>query len=761
MKHLENARISQELVTMGFGFDLAQKAVENMHGCSLEAALDWLTESVPQAPIAGRASLADIEHIMLLSAIDQSIDDDEVSAASKVGAAASAEPEPTELPPAAPAAFVADATEAVTRRRLLQLQQVTNPMAIVKAAVLLRRRANSIRRTESMRASVSIPVEHATPAPPSVGREPSGAPMEHPPNVEGLPAREAAIVLGKHLLGQRLKALRLKQISVGDDGACQFRAFSQHLYGNQKYHLSIRHAVVKHIARERAYYGLMFDDDEFEPYLAGMRRSKTWGDELTLRAFADAYTVFVHVITSTGDHWHLQYAPAGDAPPKRHVFLSYTSPVHYDAITASAPLDDSDHHPSPAPSLGVPPSLADAPTLEEVVSERQHARRRRSATDSTQQPAVLAQALATAPHSALRPKNLKEAREDVYVEVGYELKVFKFEQGKLGIKFSGKMVGDDAILKVVGVLPDTQAARLGVPVGSIMKLVGMKDVTTMTSLDEVTNVIATEPWQYEVTMTVPLQKEETTGTGGAAAAAAPSPTGSAVSAAQGINMLKLGATALKFGRQGRPHPAIFRLSDDEAVLSWEDGRSGITGSLSALAGSAMGKKRSVRIAECAMLLVGAESEVFRRSYEGDSSDTSLCFSLLIDDGSSRSDEADSSAGPAALNKDTHSHSHSQAALNKDTLDVRCADDVSFALWVAALHVLLADAADAAAGGMAAEQERRARALARSAPRLHKELMDRETAAAAELKAQAEAEAARWLAKVDPRRAQHPSPGFTV
>jgi hypothetical protein len=737
MNHLEKAKISQELVTMGFGIDLAQKAVENMHGRSLEAALDWLTESAPQAPIAGRASQADIEHVMLAAAVDQSIDDDEelvrrswmsFSAASKVGVAASAEPEPTELPPAAPAAFVADATEAVTRRRLLQLQQVTNPMAIAKAAVLLRRRANSIRRgssirrassirrTESMRASVGIPEEHAALAPPSVGQlEPSGAPMEPPPNVEGLPAREAAIVLGKHLLGQRLKALRLEQISVSDDGACQFRGFSQHLYGSQEYHLSIRHAVVEHMARESAYYGLMFDEDEFEPYLAGMRRSNTWGDELTLRAFADAYTVFVHVITSTGDHWHLQYPPAGGAPPKRHVFLSYTSPVHYDAITASAPLDDS------------------------------------------QQPAVLAQALATSPPSALSPKTLKEAREDVYVEVGYELKVFKFEQGKLGIEFSGKIVGDAAILKVVGVLPDTQAAKLGVPVGSIMKLVGKNDVTTMTSLDEVTNVIATEPLQYEVTMTVPLQKEETTGTGGgAAAAAAPSPMGSPTSptsltgsptgsAAQGINMLKRGTTALKFGRQGRPHPAIFRLSDDEAVLSWEDGRSGITGSLSNLAGSALGKKRSVRIAECAMLLVGAESEVFRRSYEGDSSDSSLCFSLLIDDGSSRSHEADSSG---------------HAALNKDTLDVRCTDDVSFAHWVAALNVLLADAANAAAGGMGAEQERRARSLARSAPRLHKELLDRETAAEAELKAQAEAEAARWLANVD-RRAQLTSPGFTL
>jgi SOS response regulatory protein OraA/RecX len=53
MNHHEKAKISQELVTMGFGIDLAQKAVENMHGRSLEAALDWLTESAPQAPIAG------------------------------------------------------------------------------------------------------------------------------------------------------------------------------------------------------------------------------------------------------------------------------------------------------------------------------------------------------------------------------------------------------------------------------------------------------------------------------------------------------------------------------------------------------------------------------------------------------------------------------------------------------------------------------------------------------------------------------------
>ncbi|KOO24143.1 hypothetical protein Ctob_005117, partial [Chrysochromulina tobinii] len=150
-----------------------------------------------------------------------------------------------------------------------------------------------------------------------------------------------------------------------------------------------------------------------------------------------------------------------------------------------------------------------------------------------------------------------------------------------------------------------------------------------------------------------------------------------------------------------------------------------------LAGSVMGKKRSVRIADCASLLVGAESEVFRRSIEGDG-DVSLCLSLLIDS----TDESGSK--------------------EKDSLDVRCTDDVSFAHWVAALHVLLADAANAAAGGMGAEQERRERALARSAPELHRELVDREAAAEAELRAQAEREAARWMGKIEASPAQAPA-----
>ncbi|CAM9405351.1 unnamed protein product, partial [Heterosigma akashiwo] len=40
-----------------------------------------------------------------------------------------------------------------------------------------------------------------------------------------------------------------------------------------------------------------------------MRKSRTWGDELTLRAVAEEYGVRVHVMTSTEENWYLHYDP--------------------------------------------------------------------------------------------------------------------------------------------------------------------------------------------------------------------------------------------------------------------------------------------------------------------------------------------------------------------------------------------------------------------------------------------------------------------
>ena len=92
--------------------------------------------------------------------------------------------------------------------------------------------------------------------------------------------------------------------------------------------------------RESTFFGSMFDEGELETYLAAMRLPRTWGDELTLRAFSDCYHVCVHVVTSTdGEHWHLCYEPQGEGAAKKHCFLTYLSPVHYDALTAEEPLD--------------------------------------------------------------------------------------------------------------------------------------------------------------------------------------------------------------------------------------------------------------------------------------------------------------------------------------------------------------------------------------------------------------------------------------
>ena len=54
-----------------------------------------------------------------------------------------------------------------------------------------------------------------------------------------------------------------------------------------------------------------------------MSMSRTWGDELTLRACSDSFQVPIHVVQSTVDNWYLVYEPseAGDRPVQ-------SSPIH-------------------------------------------------------------------------------------------------------------------------------------------------------------------------------------------------------------------------------------------------------------------------------------------------------------------------------------------------------------------------------------------------------------------------------------------------
>ena len=144
-------------------------------------------------------------------------------------------------------------------------------------------------------------------------------------------------------------------------------------------------------------------------------------------------------------------------------------------------------------------------------------------------------------------------------------------------------------------------------------------------------------------------------------------------AAEGIVLLKRGSHVMKYGRQGRPHPTTFRLSESERTLSWE--------SKKGLASKLTGKVElaSIELADVLELLVGQESPVFRRhantaSSTGGSSHLSLSLLLLraIDGGDG---EEAAAAG---------------ATKERETLDISFDDEEAFGYWVAALRALLAE-----------------------------------------------------------------------
>ena len=141
-----------------------------------------------------------------------------------------------------------------------------------------------------------------------------------------------AMTSGVELLVQRLRFAGLRQEEMEGDGNCQFRALSHQLFDTQEEYAYVRRRVCTHMRAHEADFCIYFEDPhEWELFLTRMGSDRTWGDELTLRAAADAFGCTIHVITSTDEHWHLRYEPEGPTPAKL-LFLTYVSPVHYNAI---------------------------------------------------------------------------------------------------------------------------------------------------------------------------------------------------------------------------------------------------------------------------------------------------------------------------------------------------------------------------------------------------------------------------------------------
>ena len=167
--------------------------------------------------------------------------------------------------------------------------------------------------------------------------------VENIGSLSGLSAGPTAESLGD--LDRKLAMLGMEQVTMEGDGNCQFRSFADQLFGDQKHHGAVRASVVAHMRAHADYYGMFTED--LDSYLGGMATDCTWGDELTLAAVVETYGCVAHLITSTESNWYIVYRPEDlvqtgrvprgvkPPPPGKETFLSYISPVHYNAICAA------------------------------------------------------------------------------------------------------------------------------------------------------------------------------------------------------------------------------------------------------------------------------------------------------------------------------------------------------------------------------------------------------------------------------------------
>ena len=96
-------------------------------------------------------------------------------------------------------------------------------------------------------------------------------------------------------------------------------------------HDKVRQQTVEYLKSHAALYQDFVGVSSFKEYLRNMKRSKTWGDEMTLCGASNAFNCIINVITSEKRNWYLQYWPQ-EKGCTREIFLAYTSPLHYDAI---------------------------------------------------------------------------------------------------------------------------------------------------------------------------------------------------------------------------------------------------------------------------------------------------------------------------------------------------------------------------------------------------------------------------------------------
>ena len=169
-------------------------------------------------------------------------------------------------------------------------------------------------------------------------------PRARPPQRRQPSSQEVAA--GAERLRQRLRAFGLREKPIRPDGACQFRAVAEAIYGDQELHAEVRERALALLRTQKERFVGFVEEESWELYLQRMARIDEWGDNLTLQSLADAFDVDINVISSFAEGGVLCILPLkaasepATAKPRQQVFLGYYADVHYVSVErAPARLD--------------------------------------------------------------------------------------------------------------------------------------------------------------------------------------------------------------------------------------------------------------------------------------------------------------------------------------------------------------------------------------------------------------------------------------
>lgn len=118
---------------------------------------------------------------------------------------------------------------------------------------------------------------------------------------------------------------------MAKDGNCQFRALSHALHGSDSFHADVRRCVVSELRRNWASYKPFVDHPE--SYTERMAQLGTFGDNVTLKAFCNAYNHGVVVINESGSVSALRPDKSTCMDARDYITILFSPPMtHYNGL---------------------------------------------------------------------------------------------------------------------------------------------------------------------------------------------------------------------------------------------------------------------------------------------------------------------------------------------------------------------------------------------------------------------------------------------